>query len=74
MTFVTAHAEVAKRPTVQQILSAEGDRRLPLILVNEAVVSRGPHLSRAQLAAHSDRDRVGSVRSPDEMVSGRRHL
>jgi hypothetical protein len=24
MTFVTAHAEVAKRPAVQQILPAEG--------------------------------------------------
>ncbi|HUE90220.1 MAG TPA: arsenic metallochaperone ArsD family protein [Vicinamibacterales bacterium] len=46
----TAHAEVAKRPTVQQILSAEGDRCLPLILVNSAVVSRGTYLSRAQLA------------------------
>jgi hypothetical protein len=46
----TAHAEVAKRPVVQQILTAEGDRCLPLILVDEAVVSRGTYLSRAQLA------------------------
>jgi len=46
----TAHAEVAKRPAVQQILSAEGNHCLPLILVNEAVVSRGTYLSRAQLA------------------------
>jgi hypothetical protein len=46
----TAHAEVAKRPVVQQILTAEGDRCLPLILVDEAVVARGTYLSRAQLA------------------------
>ena len=46
----TAHAAVAKRPAVQQIVSAEGDRCLPLILVNESVVSRGRYLSRAQLA------------------------
>ena len=46
----TAHAEVAKRPAVQQIMSAEGDRCLPLIQVNESVVSRGTFLSRAQLA------------------------
>lgn len=46
----TAHAEVAKRPAVQQIWSAEGDRCLPLILVNESLVSRGRYLSRAQLA------------------------
>jgi hypothetical protein len=46
----TAQKEVAKRPAVQQILSAEGDRCLPLILVNESVVSRGTYLSRAQLA------------------------
>ena len=46
----TAQQEVAKRPAVQQIVSAEGDRCLPLILVNESVVSRGRYLSRAQLA------------------------
>ena len=45
-----AQKEVAKRPAVQQILSSEGDRCLPLILVNESVVSRGTYLSRAQLA------------------------
>ena len=44
----TAQEEVVKRPTVQQILSAEGERCLPLILVNESVVSRGRYLSRAQ--------------------------
>jgi Arsenical resistance operon protein ArsD len=46
----TAQPEVAKRPAVQQIVSADGDRCLPLILVNESVVSRGTYLSRAQLA------------------------
>ena len=46
----TARKEVAKRPAVQQILSAEGDVCLPVILVNESVVSRGTYLSRAQLA------------------------
>lgn len=45
-----AQGEVATRPAVQQILAAEGDRCLPLILVNESVVSRGRYLSRAQLA------------------------
>ena len=42
--------EVAKRPAVQQILSDERERSLPVILVNESVVSRGRYLSRAQLA------------------------
>jgi Arsenical resistance operon protein ArsD len=46
----TAQEQVTKRPAVQQIVSAEGDRCLPLILVNESVVSRGRYLSRAQLA------------------------
>ena len=46
----TAQQEVAKRPAVQQIVSTDGDRCLPLILVNESVVSRGTYLSRAQLA------------------------
>jgi hypothetical protein len=45
-----AQDEVVTLPAVQQIVSAEGDRCLPLILVNESVVSRGRHLSRAQLA------------------------
>jgi hypothetical protein len=46
----TARDELAKRPAVQQILSDEGERSLPLILVNETVVSKGRYLSRAQLA------------------------
>jgi hypothetical protein len=46
----TAQQEVAKRPTVQQILADEGKRALPVILVNESVVSKGRYLSRAQLA------------------------
>jgi hypothetical protein len=47
---VAAQQEVAKRPAVRQLLSDEGERALPVILVNEAVVSRGRYLSRAQLA------------------------
>ena len=54
----TAPSEVATRPVVQQLLSAEGDACLPLILVNGAVVSRGAHLSRTQLARA-----VGSARA-----------
>jgi arsenical resistance operon trans-acting repressor ArsD len=46
----TARDEVAKRPAVRQILSDDGEQALPVILVNEAVVSRGRYLSRAQLA------------------------
>jgi len=46
----TAPSEVTTRPVVQQLLSAEGDACLPLILVNNAVVSRGAHPSRTQLA------------------------
>lgn len=45
-----AQQEVAKRPAVQQILAHEADRCLPLVLVNESVVSKGSYLSRAQLA------------------------
>ena len=45
-----AQGEVVKHPTAQQIWAAEGDRCLPLILVNESVVSRGTYPSRAQLA------------------------
>jgi hypothetical protein len=58
----TARQEVARRPAVQQILSAEGDGCLPLILVNESVVSRGTHLSRARLARAIGQGR-GSERS-----------
>jgi arsenical resistance operon trans-acting repressor ArsD len=46
----TAQHEVAKRPAVRRVLSHEGERSLPLILVNESVVSKGRYLSRAQLA------------------------
>jgi hypothetical protein len=47
---LTAASEVAKRPAVQQVFSDEGERSLPLILVNESVVSTGRYLSRVQLA------------------------
>jgi hypothetical protein len=46
----TALAEVASRASVRELLSTEGDRCLPLILVNDAVVSRGVYPSRTQLA------------------------
>ena len=46
----TARAEVAAHESVRDLLSTEGDRCLPLILVNEAVVSRGVYPSRTQLA------------------------
>jgi hypothetical protein len=55
---MTAPGEVATRPVVQQLLSAEDNSCLPLILVNDAVVSQGGYLSRTQLARA-----VGSVRS-----------
>ena len=54
----TAPGEVARRPVVQQLLSANGDSCLPLILVNDAVISQGGYLSRTQLARA-----VGGVRS-----------
>jgi hypothetical protein len=46
----TAPSEAATHPVVQQLLLANGDQCLPLILVNDAVVSRGTYPSRAQLA------------------------
>ena len=54
----TAPSEVATRPVVHQLLSAEGDACLPLILVNGALVSSGAHPSRPQLARA-----VGSARA-----------
>jgi hypothetical protein len=53
----TAPNEVTRRPVVQQLLSAQGDSCLPLILVDDAVVSQGGYPSRTQLARA-----VGSVR------------
>jgi len=53
----TAPSEVATRPVVQQLLSTDGDQCLPLILVNDAVVSRGAYPSRAQLARAVGRGR-----------------
>jgi hypothetical protein len=40
----------APRRAVAQLLASEGDRCLPLILVDGVVVSRGVHPTRAQLA------------------------
>jgi hypothetical protein len=45
-----AGREVAARERVRDLLATEGDRCLPLILVNDAVVSRGVYPSRTQLA------------------------
>ena len=45
-----APAEVVAREAVRDLLSTEGSRCLPLILVNDVVVSRGVHPSRTQLA------------------------
>jgi hypothetical protein len=45
-----APAEVVAHRAVHDLLLAEGDRCLPLILVNDALVSRGAYPSRAQLA------------------------
>lgn len=42
--------EVATREPVRALLAREGDRCLPLVLVNDAVVLSGAYPSRAQLA------------------------
>lgn len=46
----TAVSEVAARPAVQKLLSASAEHCLPVVLVGDAVVSTGHHLSRTQLA------------------------
>lgn len=46
----SAPAEVAAREPVRELLAVEGDRCLPLILVDDTVVSRGVCPSRTQLA------------------------
>jgi hypothetical protein len=45
-----ARDEVVAHPAVHELLLAEGDRCLPLILVNDTVVSRATYPSRPQLA------------------------
>ena len=55
----TAPSEVAARPVVEQLLAADGDACLPLILVNSTVVSRGTHPSRTQLARAAGSAREG---------------
>ena len=45
-----APGEVAARENVRERLGMEGDRCLPLVLVNGLVVSEGAYLSRGQLA------------------------
>jgi len=49
--------EVMAHQAVHELLLAEGDRCLPLILVNDAVVSRATYPSRAQLARAVGRGR-----------------
>ena len=63
----TAPAEVAARESVRELLSTEGDRCLPLILVNDAVVSRGVHPSRTQLAQAVGQARGGVPRGVGEL-------
>jgi len=46
----TETAEVERREAVRQMLAAEGDRCLPLILGDGAIVSHGTYPSRTQLA------------------------
>jgi hypothetical protein len=45
-----ASAEVAARPQVRDLIDSEGDRCLPLLLVDGEVFSRGRCLSRTELA------------------------
>ena len=53
----TAPGEVTTRPVVRQLLQGDGDRCLPLILVDDTVVSQGIYPSRAQLARAVGRGR-----------------
>ena len=46
----TALSEVSRREPVKEMLAAEGDRCLPLILEGGKVVSHGAYPSRTQLA------------------------
>lgn len=46
----TAPGELDTRPAVQHVLSSEGPQALPLILVDNVIVSRGMYPSRTQLA------------------------
>jgi hypothetical protein len=46
----TARSQVAAHESVRQLLEKEGDRCLPLILVDEDIVSRGAYPTRAHLA------------------------
>ena len=59
-----APGEVATRPVVQQLLSAEGDVSLPIVLLDNAVVSRGRTLSRTQLARAVGSARLRRVDAP----------
>lgn len=62
-----AAREVAARERVRDLLATEGDRCLPLILVNDAVVSRGVYPSRTQLARAVGQARGGVPHGPGEV-------
>ena len=74
-----APGEVAAREPVRELLSTEGDRCLPLIVVNDVVVSRGVYPSRTQLARVVGQVRAGlqhGVGEPDPdttAYAGNRH-
>jgi hypothetical protein len=61
----TAQGEIVKRPAVRQILSDEGEQALPLILVNEAVVSEAGICHARNWRGLSGRDKGGSGRRPE---------
>ena len=62
-----AGREVVARERVRDLLATEGDRCLPLILVNDAVVSRGVYPSRTQLARAVGQARGGVAHGPGEV-------
>jgi hypothetical protein len=53
----TDRAEVAARENVRELLATEGERCLPLILVNDAVALRGGYPTRTELARAVGRTR-----------------
>jgi hypothetical protein len=63
----TAPADLASRDPVGQILAREGDRCLPLILVDGVVVSRGVYPSRTDMARAVGQARTGVPFGAGEM-------
>jgi hypothetical protein len=64
-----AAREVAARG-VRDLLATEGDRCLPLILVNDAIVSRGVYPTRTQLARAVGQAPGGAPHGVGELDSG----